>query len=109
MKRLIQMQAATRKNRFEVGRFVVDQIGALDGWVEDVQLYSNKMSTTRMTLPVGRYRDFVDALNAYGVPVELPDAFDVLPQESAERSASLQISFVHEEPDTSRPLPAVPG
>lgn len=109
MRRLLQLQAITRQNRHEVNRFIFDTVSALGGWIDDVQMYSNLMSTIRMTLPRGRYGEFSQAMTDFGVSVELPEEFTAPLEEASEQPASLQVTFVHNEPDLRREIPAVPG
>ena len=109
MRRLVQLQAITRQNRHEVNRFIFDTVSSLGGWIDDVQMYSNLMSTIRMTLPLGRYGEFAEALTDSGVPVDLPEHLAVSSEDTREQPASLQVTFVHNEPDLRREIPAVPG
>ncbi|SHM75478.1 hypothetical protein [Roseibium suaedae] len=109
MRRLIQIQSITRRNRHEVNRLIFDTVAALGGWVDDVQMYSNIMSTIRLTLSLGRYSLLAETLAGSGIPIELPDSLKANPSETREQSASLQITFVHNEPDLRREIPAVPG
>ncbi|MBD8894112.1 hypothetical protein [Roseibium litorale] len=109
MRRLVQIQSITRRNRHEVNRLIFDTVAGLGGWIDDVQMYSNIMSTIRLTLPRGRFADLAGTLSGNGVPVDLPASLKTDPAETSEQSASLQITFVHNEPDLRREIPAVPG
>lgn len=109
MKRLMQLQSITRRNRHEVHRQIVDTVLSLGGWVDDIRHYSNLMLTVQMTLPRGAYGALAASLGAIGVPLDLPPDLTASHRGNDEQSASLQVNFVHNEPDLKRPVPAVPG
>lgn len=107
MGKLIMMTAVTRVERKQATQLVFDTVNRLGGWIDDVRLYSNLMNTIRLTLPAGAFRDLATALAEAGIEVDPPAAGGGDPK--AERMATLQLSFVHDEPDLRREVPAVPG
>lgn len=107
MGKLIMMTAVTRVERKQATQLVFDTVNRLGGWIDDVRLYSNLMNTIRLTLPAGAFRDLATALAEAGIEVDPPAAAGGDPK--AERMATLQLSFVHDEPDLRREVPAVPG
>ena len=69
------------------------------------------MTTIRFTIAENKILPFLDILATRDVTVQVvrsdlnvPDNTDTL-----ERSGSLQITFVHNDPDLRRDVPAVPG
>lgn len=109
MMRILMLTAVTRRERKEATSFVFDTVNALGGWIDDVQMYSNVMNTIRMTLAAGAYPALIAALRDGGIAVEAPPADPPGIQPEAERMATLQITFIHDEPDLKREVPAVPG
>lgn len=109
MKRLLMLSAITRRERKDATSFVFDTVNALGGWIDDVQMYSNIMNNIRMTLPAGAYPKLFDLLNEGGIHIDQPRETTDTPDPAFEQMATLQITFVHNEPDLQREVPAVPG
>ncbi len=111
MDRFLLLTAATSRDRNVVTGFVFDHINALGGWVDDVNMYSNVMTVIRFTIKEDRIGGLLDALAAEGVAVDpgKEDAAILAAVRDIERSCSLQISFIHNEPDLKREIPAIPG
>lgn len=109
MMRILMLNAVTRRERKDATSFVFDTVNGLGGWIDDVQMYSNLMNTIRLTLAAGAYPALIAALREGGIAVDEP-AEDLAGTDSAvERMATLQITFIHDEPDMKRDVPAVPG
>jgi hypothetical protein len=108
MRAIVMMTAVTRVERRLATQQVFDTVNRLGGWIDDTKMYSNLMYAIRLTLPAGAFRAFADALGEAGIMVELPQQ-DISGDPAAERMATLQLSFVHDEPDLRREVPAVPG
>ncbi len=109
MNRLLMLSAITRRERKDATSFVFDTVNALGGWIDDVQMYSNIMNTIRMTLPAGAYPRFHALLNEGGIHIDQPAETAGTSDPASERMATLQITFIHDEPDLRREVPAVPG
>lgn len=109
MGHLLLLSAVTNRERNGATAFVFDTINTLDGWVDDVHMYSNMMTTITFTMKEDRLGTFVDALAGAGISVEFGKDDRLAATRSVERSCSLQISFIHNEPDLKREVPAVPG
>ena len=86
----------------------MDTIVAQGGWVEDVRLYSNIMTKINLVIPANKIAGFVSALNGQGIHVEAA-ADAVKAAGDAEARLSLQLTFIHNEPDLIREIPQVPG
>lgn len=104
---LVMLTAVTRVERRLATQHVFDTVNRLGGWIDDTKMYSNLMNTIRLTLPAGAFADFAADLGENGITLEPPA--DLGGDPKAERKATLQLSFIHNEPDLRREVPAVPG
>lgn len=110
----LAFQAITSKDRHLVGRQIQDALTLAGGWVDDARFYSNKMTTIRFTL-IGRdVAVFLGKLQQDGLKVEEVSrpGNAIAPAAGAgdaEISGSIQITFLHDEPDLKQVIPAVPG
>ena len=80
----------------------------------DHTLFSNIAITIRLSLPIGKLGDFRSRLGEAGVRLDDASAeqSQIIARDDdgeAEITVSLNITFVHDEPDLRRPVPAVPG
>ena len=104
---IIHLSAITKQERNAATTLVMDTIVAQGGWVEDVHLYSNIMTTVNFVMPSKKIAELVAALNARGIHAE--GAAPETSNEDIETRSSLQITFIHNEPDLKREIPQVPG
>jgi hypothetical protein len=107
--RILQLNAVTKQDRNHVTAFVMECVSAAGGWVEDVRMYSNIMTTVLFQIPANRVASFLADLHSRGLHVEGAPADMANAEDSAEQRGSLQISFIHNEPDLKREVPQVPG
>lgn len=107
MRAIVMMTGVTRVERRSATQHVFDTVNRLGGWIDDTRMYSNLMNTIRLTLPAFAFKAFVDALDEAGIVVE--PLQDLGGDPKAERMATLQLSFIHDEPDLHRDVPAIPG
>jgi hypothetical protein len=104
------LSAVTRRERNAATTLASDCIDALGGWVDDVHMFSNIMTAIRFTIAEDRLPALVKALEAGGLSVDRADESPGSKETGvAERRASLQITFVHNDLDLKRDVPAVPG
>lgn len=106
---IVMLSAVTRVERKAATSFVFDTVNRLGGWIDDVHMYSNLMNTIRFTLPAGAFADLVAALEAEAILVEPSASLGDLRDPAAERMGTLQLTFIHDEPDLKRDVPSVPG
>ncbi|MDH4413774.1 MAG: hypothetical protein QE484_10725 [Rhizobium sp.] len=106
---IVMLTAVTRVERKAATSFVFDTVNRLGGWIDDVHMYSNLMNAIRLTLPAGAFAAFIEALQAGGIAVDPPEGLGDIRDPAVERMATLQLTFIHDEPDLKRELPAVPG
>lgn len=103
----------TRHDRHAMVTAVTDLVARSGGWVADAQFFSNAMVAWRLRLPASRLAEFMAGLRRAGLTVSAADqaalAAIVCRDGAPDVAGSLQISFVHGEPDLRRPIPAIPG
>lgn len=104
---LMMMTAVTRIERRLATQHVFDTVNRLGGWIDDVKMYSNLMNTIRLTLPAGAFTELAASLGDLGIVMEQPQVPGGKP--NAERMGTLALTFIHDEPDLRREVPAVPG
>lgn len=107
----IQLTAVTRQNRLIATDATKDAIVAADGWIDDFHMYSNKMTCIRCQLPAAALPRLCALLDQAGirVDVESRSKAEALSTSPLDAYATLQLSFVHDEPDLIREVPAIPG
>jgi hypothetical protein len=106
---IVMLSAVTRVERKAATSFVFDTVNRLGGWIDDVRMYSNLMNTIRFTLPASAFEDLIEALTAGGIAVEMSGGPGDIRDPAAERMATLQLTFIHDEPDLRREVPSIPG
>ncbi|OSQ45889.1 hypothetical protein [Thalassospira sp. MCCC 1A01428] len=108
------LQAITSQDRHLVARQIQDALTLTQGWVEDARFYSNKMTTIRFTLVAREVPVFVAKLHECGLAIddltrEGGGLSTISAQGDVEISGSIQITFLHNDPDLKQIIPAVPG
>jgi hypothetical protein len=105
------LSAITKHERNAFTTFVLDCISNLGGWVDDVHMYSNIMTTIRFTIAENKILPFLEVLATKEATVQLVrgELYVLENAGNSERNGSLQITFVHNDPDLKREVPAVPG
>lgn len=108
------LAAATARQRHLALDDAMEAVSASGGWVEDVNLFSNVSAVVTAWIRRRDLAGFADRLAAARVGLAPADrdalartAADPPPDE--EVRCTLQITFVHDEPDLRRDVPAVPG
>jgi hypothetical protein len=104
---LVMMTAVTRVERRLATQRVFDTVNGLGGWIDDTRMFSNAMSTIRLTLPASAFPAFAEVLGEAGIVVQPPPGPSG--NSDVERMATLQITFIHDEPDLRREVPPIPG
>ena len=104
-----------RAGRHQVTADVSDAISSTGGWVINHALFSNIAITIQFSLPSQRLAEFQDRVVAAGVRLDADSMGKIqamLRKHAAKPldiTASLNITFKHDEPDLRREIPAVPG
>ncbi|MBD1546654.1 hypothetical protein [Roseibium aggregatum] len=113
--RIVMLSGLTRQNRHAVMGDLNDAILKAGGWVEGHSLFSNIATTFRLVLPASALGLFRTAVRDTGVALDDDSAAKLDDLGAAERSGdeevslTLNVTFIHEEPDLRRDVPAVPG
>jgi len=108
----ISFQAVTRQDRHHVMDIVEQAISKAHGWIEDSQLYSNKMATIRFVMDGRQCDAFCDFLRSSDIEVDCVGGAQSMkadPVFLAEIPATIQLTFIHDQPDLRQVIPAVPG
>jgi hypothetical protein len=117
--RPIFLNAFTREPRLEMIAHAQRAIAASGGWILDHHFYSNLAISISFEIADARAGDLLENLQATGLRLssESVAALDSV-AEDVERLGSrkatdiqgfLHITFVHDEPDLRREVPAIPG
>jgi hypothetical protein len=112
---LIRMNGATRADRLtctaKIREIIVEEC---HGWIGDFYQYSNTSLCLHFEIPAASLPALRKALSEAGVGFG-PEADRPVQRQSdgegnsAVCACTLQITFVHDEPDLRREIPAVPG
>tara|TARA_R110002020_G_scaffold410770_3_gene620429 strand:+ start:2096 stop:2491 length:396 start_codon:yes stop_codon:yes gene_type:complete len=119
MKRLMMLSAVSRSNRHAVLRGIDDIVVSLGGWIEGHTLFSNIAATFRFVLPASALTALAGRVDALGVHIDQA-GLATLEARSAEEgeageageaevAGALSVTFLHDEPDLRREIPAIPG
>ncbi|KGF68606.1 hypothetical protein LL06_15395 [Hoeflea sp. BAL378] len=119
MKHLLMLSAVTRTNRHAAMRGIDDIVVSLGGWIEGHTLFSNIAATFRFVLPASALASFAGRVDALGVHIDQaglaalaarsPAGGEENEAGEAEVAGALSVTFVHDEPDLRREIPAIPG
>jgi hypothetical protein len=88
----------------------INQAGA---WITDFHLYSNLLICINFEVPIANLNKLAASLQATGLQLSQESLEQLIPTDTAQGQAeflgTLQITFIHNEPDLLRDVPAVPG
>ena len=113
--RIIMLTGVTHANRHQVTADVNDAVVSSGGWVTDHSFFSNIATNFRMVLaPNGltRFRELVLKAGVHLDEESEAALADLIANEKGlpeELPTSLNVTFIHNEPDLRREVPAVPG
>ncbi len=105
----------TRHERHRVIAEIGEAISAAGGWIVDHTSFSNIAIAIRFSLPPRGLDEWRRRIEASGVRLDeaslahLRQAFEDALENDEEMSASLNVTFIHDEPDLRQVVPAVPG
>lgn len=107
--RLLRFSAVSRADRHAITDACKEAIDASGGWVDDAVFYSNKAVTLRFTVPGGQVAALRDRLAALDLRLDDPTVEEAAAPAAADVPGTLALTFIHDEPDLRRDIPAVPG
>lgn len=115
-RKFLQLNATTRSPRHQVIELAKDAITAGGGWILDFTLFSNVSICLNFELPVNQVNRLRDALlttdlwwSESSLQAFEDFAAPSLQEEPPDLRGTLQITFIHDEPDLRIPVPMVPG
>ena len=110
------LQGLTRVDRLTAMTRLEEAIGQANGWLLDFHLFSNLAAAFHLEIPPHRLPQLLVALAEAGFSIDVPEAAgDSSDSPSAglevadEIPVTLQITFLHDEPDLRREIPPIPG
>lgn len=118
MQKFLRLNAMTKSDRHQVIEAVKDAIAVNGGWILDFRQFSNLSATINFELPLKNLMAFQDGVGKIGLRLNESSLLAI--SELAERqtapaelpvslNATLQITFIHDEPDLRIPVPMIPG
>lgn len=111
----LSISGITTADRHQVTSDIREAISGAGGWVVDHTLSSNIALTIRCSLPSQQLDEFQKRIVAAQVKLKddsIAGIQAMTAKHSAEPndiSATLNVTFIHDEPDLRREVPAVPG
>lgn len=113
--RIVMLSAVTRTDRHTAMTEVNDAVLTSGGWVEGHTLLSNIATVFRLEISAEGLEAFLARLPGIGIRLD-EDSLEAARKvaglsgdRSVERPVSLNLTFIHDEPDLRRTVPAVPG
>ncbi|MDX2239316.1 MAG: hypothetical protein NW224_01420 [Leptolyngbyaceae cyanobacterium bins.302] len=110
----LRLDGFTRAERIQMTDRVSEAINQAGAWITDFHLYSNILICINFQVPSTNLDQLAATLQETGLRLsqesleQLTSAHDSALREE-ELTGTLQITFVHDEPDLFREIPAVPG
>ena len=104
---LIRIEIITSIERNKALSLINELIRGAEGWVADHKLFSNISATLSFEIPFNQTSTFIDSLFEKGFQ---PDVKDIpKTQKEEDIKGIIAISFIHNEPDLKRDVPAFEG
>jgi hypothetical protein len=102
----LRINATTDRERYEITKEIQDVLAACNGYVLDSHLYSNISTVLNIEINASAIDAFINELEALGMRIKCERSLDVNDQDVR---GTLQITFVHNDPDIRHEVPMVPG
>jgi hypothetical protein len=114
MQRFLRLDGFTRAERIGMTDRVSEAINQAGAWITDFHLYSNILICINFQIPIANLNRLAATLQETGLQLSQESLDQLIPAHDSilkeqELVGTLQITFVHNEPDLLRDLPAVPG
>ncbi|MBD1843342.1 hypothetical protein H6F89_07980 [Cyanobacteria bacterium FACHB-63] len=112
--RFLRLSGFTKAERLEMTHLVSEAINQSGAWITDFHQYSNVLICINFEISLADLDRLAATLQATGLQLS-QESIDQLTSANAstwkrsELTGTLQITFVHNEPDLLREVPAVPG
>ena len=109
----LRINGTTRADREETISRARSAITDSGGWILDAKLFSNLSINLSFEIPAGRIRSLLDALGLIELYLSTSSLESIAQRLSDKNSGdiagSLQMTFIHDEPDLRIQVPAIPG
>ena len=110
---VLRINGTTRAEREEIIARARAAITDNGGWILDAKLFSNVSINLSFEIPASRIESLRDALELIELHLS-PSSLESIAQHrsddpSGDIAGSLQITFIHDEPDLRIQVPAIPG
>lgn len=114
MQKFLRLNATTKAERHSVIESVKDAIASSGGWILDFKQFSNLSAFISFELPQKNLVAFQDEASKIGLRLNESSLLAISklagqPTAPAELQTTLQITFIHDEPDLRIPVPMIPG
>lgn len=109
--RFARLSAVTQVERNAATTQAADAISRCGGWIVDFTMFSNAMTTLRFEAPAARLPELAATLDAAEIALDADSRAALAAGfgDVGEIPGTLQLVFVHDEPDLRREVPPIPG
>lgn len=113
-RRFLRLDGFTKAQRIQMTARVSEAINQAGAWITDFHLYSNILICLNFEVPSANLDKLAASLVQTGLHLSQESLEQLMPANNStpkqkELVGTLQITFVHNEPDLLREVPAVPG
>ena len=110
-RRSLMLSAYTRGNRHDATAAIDDAITAAGGWLMDHTLFSNVAASFRFAVPQQGLAVLGSRFDTAGLGLDGDSrrSIETVSTSEDEITVALNVTFIHDEPDLRREIPAVPG
>ena len=110
----LRLDGFTKVERIQMTARVSEAINQAGAWITDFHLYSNVLICINFEVPNANLNKLAESLLQTDLQLSQESLEQLMPANSSivkekELAGTLQITFVHNEPDLLREVPAVPG
>lgn len=112
--KFLRLDGFTKAERIGMTYSVSEAINQAGAWITDCHLYSNVLICIKFEVPKTKLDKLAAFLQKTGLHLSQESLEQLMPandstQKERELVGTLQITFIHNEPDLLREVPAVPG
>ncbi|NEQ23094.1 MAG: hypothetical protein F6K28_28855 [Microcoleus sp. SIO2G3] len=112
--KFLRLDGFTKAERIQLTARVSEAINQAQAWITDFHLYSNVLICINFEVPSANLDRLAASLQQTGLHLSQESLKQLMPVNDStlkekELVGTLQITFVHDEPDLLREVPAVPG
>jgi hypothetical protein len=110
----LRLDGFTKAERIQMTARVSEAINQAGAWIIDFHLYSNILICINFEVPIANLERLAASLQETSLHLSQESLAQLMPANKStpkekELVGTLQITFVHNEPDLLREIPAVPG